>query len=115
MPNSNMLPGLGKVPTPLEVVDSLLDNVGDLVKLPARVGTKTLTAGAEAFSGVKSALDRPTEYADVPAPPDVVVQGAVDGLASIGGGVVKGITGIFDGLKETGDAVKGNLDALIKR
>lgn len=114
MPN-DMLPRLGNIPTPLEVVDSALDNVAELVQLPFRAGKNVSTATAGAFGGVKSALDRPKEYAEVPAPPDVVVRGALEGVASIGGGVVEAVTGVFGAVKETGDGVKRHVDDLIKR
>ncbi|MDO8750927.1 MAG: hypothetical protein Q7K03_07270 [Dehalococcoidia bacterium] len=104
MPNGRIL---GKIPSPLEVVDAGLDTVAEVVQLPARAGSNLFMSGQKATDRIKSAIDKPKEYSQAPAPPDVVA-----GAAS---GVVEGIGGIFDALQKTGEGVRKQIDGLIKR
>ncbi len=112
MPNGRIL---GKIPTPLEVVDAGLDTVAEVVQLPARAGSNLFMSGQKATDRIKSAIDKPKEYSQAPAPPDVVLQGGLDVVAGAASGVVEGIGGIFDALQKTGEGVRRQIDGLIKR
>ena len=112
MPNGRFL---GKVPTPLEVVDAGLDTVAEVVQLPARVGSKVFTSGQQTADRINQAIGRPKDYAEAPAPPDVILQGGLDAATGLASGVVEGIGGVFDALRQTGEGVKHQLDSLIRR
>ena len=112
MPNGRIL---GKIPTPLEVVDAGLDTVAEVVQLPARVGSNLFNTGQKTADRIKTAVDKPKEYAQVPAPPDVVLEGGLDLVAGAASGVVEGIGGIFDALQKTGEGVRRQIDGLIRR
>lgn len=112
MPNGRFL---GRIPTPLEVVDAGLDSVAEVVQLPARVGSKVFMSGQQTAERVNQAIGRPKEYAEVPAPPDVILQGGLDAVTGLASGVADGIGGVFDALQQTGEGIKRQLDALIRR
>jgi hypothetical protein len=112
MPNGRFL---GKVPTPLEVVDAGLDTVAEVIQLPARAGSNLFNTGQKTADRIKAAIDKPKEYAQVPAPPDVVIEGGLDLVAGAASGVVEGIGGIFDAVQKTGEGVRRQIDGLIRR
>jgi hypothetical protein len=112
MPNGRFL---GKVPTPLEVVDAGLDTVAEVIQLPARAGSNLFNTGQRTADRIKAAIDRPKDYAQVPAPPDVLLEGGLDALSGAASGVVEGIGGIFDAVQKTGEGVRRQIDGLIRR
>ena len=105
----------GKVPTPLEVADAGLDTVAEVLQLPARAGANLFTTGQRTADRIRTAIDRPKQHAEVPAPPDVVLQGGLDALSGAASGVVEGIGGIFDAVQKTGEGVRREIDGLVRR
>ena len=109
-----MTPRFGKIPTPLEVVDAGLDSAAEIVQLPARLESSLATATQHTAEKVKAAIDKPKNYSEVPAPPGTVMEGGLDAAASLAGGVVEGISGIFNAVQQTGEGVKKQLDQLVR-
>lgn len=109
-----VLPRFGKIPTPLEVVDAGLDSVAEVVKLPARLMANVGQSGITTAQGISSAIDMPKNQSEIPASPDVVIQGALNTLTSVAGGVVDGISQGVKSVQETGEGVKGQLDQLLR-
>ncbi len=109
------LPRFPKVPTPLEGVDAGLDVVAEVVTLPARVAASLGHTIEQTAQGVGRAIAKPKDAGPVPAPPDVIVGGALEAATSIAGGVVDGITGVVGAFQQTGEGVKAQIDALVKR
>lgn len=105
----------GRIPSPLEVVDAGLDSIAEIVQFPARVGSELAASAQHTAAGVKGAVDQPKNYAEIPAPPDVVVNGALEAASSLAGGIIEGVTGIFGAVQETGLGVKGQIDSLVRR
>lgn len=105
----------GKIPSPLEVLDAGLDAVAEVVQFPARLGSELAASVQHTAAGVKGAVDQPKNYAEIPAPPDVVVNGALEAVSSVAGGVIEGVTGVLDAFQQTGLGVKGQIDTLVKR
>jgi hypothetical protein len=109
-----MLPRLGKIPTPLEVVDAGLDSVAEVAKLPARLMANLGQSGAQAAQGIQSAIDQPKNVAEIPASPDVVIKGGLSTLTSVGSGVVDAIQKGVQSVQETGEGVKAQFDQLLR-
>ena len=105
---------LGRVPTPLEVADTGLDTVAEVVQLPARVGSNLFGAGQRTLDRISAAIEQPKATADVPAPPDVVLRGGLAAVSGAASGVVEGIGGVFDAFQKTADGVRRHIDGLIK-
>jgi hypothetical protein len=106
---------LGKVPSPLEIAGAGLDTVAEVIQLPGRAVGNVLSAGQGAVSRVVGAVDRPKSYSDIPAPPDVVVEGALDAVTGVASGVIEGVSGVFSAIQDTGDGVRRNLDRIVRR
>ena len=105
----------GRIPSPLEVVDAGLDSVAEVVQFPARVGSHLAMTGQHAAEGVKSAIDKPKNLGEIPATPEVIVDGGLEAASKLAGGVVEGVTGVFESIQETGLGIKGQIDALVRR
>ena len=109
-----VLPRFGKIPTPLEVADAGLDSVAELFKFPSRLMANLGQSGITTAQGISSAIDMPKNQAEIPASPDIVIQGAISTVTSVASGVVDGITKGVLSVQETGEGVKGQLDQLLK-
>lgn len=112
MPNGRFL---GKIPSPLEVVDAGLDTVAEVAQLPARAGSNLFNSAQKATDRIRAGIDKPKEYSQVPAPPDVVIEGGLDVVAGAASGVVEGVGGIFDAVQKTGEGIRRQIDGLIRR
>jgi hypothetical protein len=106
---------LGKVPSPLEIAGTGADTVAEVVQLPGRAVSNILGAGQGIVDGIVRAVERPKSYADIPAPPDVVVEGALDAVTGVGSGIIEGVSGVFQAVQDTGDGVRRNLDRIVRR
>ena len=105
----------GRIPSPLEILDAGLDSVAEVIQLPARLGANLGTAAQHTAQTLQGAVDKPKNYAEIPAPPDVVAGGGLDAVAGVAGGIVEGVSGVFQAIQETGNGIKGQLDQLVKR
>jgi hypothetical protein len=106
---------LGKVPSPLEIVGGGLDTVAEVVQFPGRAARNVLGAGQGALDRVVGAVDRPKGYGDIPAPPDVVAEGALDAVTGVASSIVEGVGGLFTAVQDTGDGIKRNIDRVVRR
>ena len=106
---------LGKVPTPLEVLDTVLDAGAEVAQLPARVGSNLFLAGKETMDGVNAAIEQPKVAGEVPAPPNVVLRGGVAAVTSVVSGAVKGLGGGLDAVRQTADGVRRHIDGLVPK
>lgn len=105
----------GRIPSPLEVVDAGLDSVAEVAQFPARALSHVASSTQHAAEGVKAGIDQPKNYSEIPAPPDVIVNGGLEAASKLAGGVIEGVSGVFDSIQETGMGVKGQIDALVRR
>ena len=104
-----------KVPTPLEVADTGLDTVAEVVQLPARMGSNLFGAGKRTMDGVAAAIEQPKAAGEVPAPPDVVLRGGLGAVTAVASGVVEGIGGVFDAFRQTADGARRHIDGLVPK
>lgn len=102
----------GKIPSPLELADAVLDSVAEVVQLPARVAGNVTGAIQHGAEGIKQGIDKPKAQAQVPATPDVIIQGGLDAAAGAAQGVVEGVSGVFKAVQETGEGVRRQLESL---
>lgn len=98
--------GLGKIPTPLETVDAVADIANQVARTPARVAGNVLMAAGQAFKNVGADIARPAEYSEIPPPPDVLFEPVISGVSHIIGGVINSAKGAADGVVETFDGVR---------
>jgi len=105
---------LGKVPTPLELVDAGLDSIAEVAQLPARLIQNVAHAAEQGAQGIQQGISKPKDYAQVPAPPDTIIQGGLDAVTGVANGVISGVTGVFKAVQDTGEGVRRQLDSLRK-
>jgi hypothetical protein len=106
---------LSRVPSPLEIAGGGLDTVAEVVQLPGRAVGNVLGAGERAVGQVVGAIERPKGYGDMPAPPDVVVEGALDAVTGVASSVIEGVGGVFNAVQDTGDGIRRNIDRVVRR
>ena len=105
---------LGKIPSPLELVDAVLDSVAEVAQLPAKLAGNVAHAVEQGSQGIQAGIAKPKDVAAVPAPPDTIIQGALDAATGAANGIVTGISGAFKAVQETGEGVRRQLDSLRK-
>jgi len=110
MPN-----GLGKLPTPLEAVDTVADMINQVARTPFRVGGNALTAAGQALKNIERDLAKPAEYAEIPPPPDTLVGSVISGFSHAVEGVITTVKGAVDGVVETGDGLKREIQQIVGR
>lgn len=106
---------LGKIPTPLEGVDVVADGANQLFATPARVAANVAGAAARMAENLKADIARPRDYSEIPPPPDVLIEPAFSGVGHIVEGVMSMAKGAIDGVVETIDGVKREIDTFIRR
>lgn len=105
----------GKIPTPLEAVDTVADVVNQVFSTPARVAGNALGAASQAFKNLESDIARPRDYTEIPPPPDVLVEPAVSGVTHIVDGVINTAKGAVDGVLATADGIRSELQQFVRR
>ena len=110
-----MPPQFGKIPTPLEVVDTAADVVNQVFSAPARIFGNALSQAGQTFKNLESDIAKPREYAEIPPPPDVLVEPAVSGVSHIVEGAIGTVKGAVDGVLQTADGVRKEVSQLIRR
>ena len=103
---------LGKLPSPLELADTVLDSVAEVVQLPARVAANVTGAIQHGAEGIKQGIEKPKAQAQIPATPDVVIQGGLDAAAGAAQGIVEAAGGVFKAVQDTGEGVRRQLEGL---
>jgi len=110
MPNA-----LGKLPTPLEAVDTLADLANQVARTPFRVVGNALTAAGQTFKNIESDLARPADYAEIPPPPDVLVGSVISGVSHLVQGALNTAKGAVEGVVETGDGLRKEIQQMVGR
>lgn len=105
----------GKIPTPLEVVDTVADVANQVFSTPARVAGNALTQAGQTFKNLEGDIARPRQYAEIPPPPDVLVEPAVSGVSHIVEGAIATVKGAVDGVVQTADGIRSEVTQLVRR
>ncbi|GAI01058.1 unnamed protein product, partial [marine sediment metagenome] len=79
---------LGKLPTPLETVDTVADLANQVVRAPFRVVGNALIQAGQAVKNIESDIAKPAEYAEIPPPPDVLAGSVMSGVSHAVEGVL---------------------------
>ena len=110
-----MARGLGKLPTPLETVDTVADIANQVARTPFRVGGNALINAGQALKNIESDIAQPAEYAEIPPPPDVLMGSVISGVSHVVEGALNTAKGAVDGLVETGDGLRREINQFIGR
>jgi len=111
MPNGR----LPKLKTPLELVDAGADVVNQVFRTPARVVGNVTGAISQAAKNLESDIARPAEFSEIPPPPDALVEPAISGVSHIIEGAINTVKGGVDGVLETAEGVRRELQQLTGR
>lgn len=110
-----MPPQMPKLRTPLELVDLGADLANQLFSTPARVIGKTFEAVERTAKNLEADIARPREHAEIPPPPDVLVEPAISGVGHIVEGAINTVKAGMDGIIETADGVRREVQTFIGR
>ena len=105
---------LGKIPTPLEAVDTVADLANQVVRTPFRVVGKALTEAGQAAKNIESDIAKPAEYAEIPPPPDVLINSVISGVGHAVDGAISTVKGVVDGVLETGEGIKREIEQITR-
>ncbi len=105
----------GKIPTPLEAVDTVADLANQVARTPFRVAGNALTNAGQALKNIESDIAKPADYAEIPPPPDVLVGSVVSGVSHAVEGVINTVKGAVDGVLQTGDGIKREIEQIVGR
>jgi len=106
---------LGKLPTPLETVDMVADMANQVARTPFRVGGNALINAGQALKNIESDIAQPAEYTEIPPPPDILVGSVISGVSHAVEGALNTAKGAVDGLVETGDGLRREINQFIGR
>lgn len=110
-----MAPQIPKIVTPLEAVDTVADMVNQVFRTPARVMGNALSAAGQAFKNLEADIARPAEMAEIPPPPDALIEPAISGVGHIVDGVIGTVKGAVDGVLATAEGIRKEVTQLIRR
>lgn len=108
-------PLLGKVPTPLELGDTVADVANQVACTPLRVVGNMTEAASRMAKNLEADMARPREYAEIPPPPDVLIEPVFSGVSHIVQGVMGVVKGGIDGVVETVEGIRREVDTLVRR
>lgn len=106
------MPPNDKIPTPLEVVDTGADIVNRIFGAGAKIAGNALTAAGQAFKDVERDISAPREAAEIPPSPDQLISPIFKGVGHIIGGVINTGKGVVDGVIETAEGVRHEIESL---
>jgi|GEM_PF-2653871 len=106
---------LGKLPTPLEAVDTVADLANQVARTPFRVIGNALTQAGQAAKNIESDIAKPADYAEIPPPPDVLVGSVISGVSHAVEGALNTAKGAIDGVVETGDGLRREIQQIVGR
>jgi len=106
---------LGKLPTPLETVDTVADLANQVVRTPFRVAGNALLAAGQAVKNIEADIAKPADQASIPPSPDVLIGSVMSGIGHAVEGVLNTAKGAVDGLVTTGDNLKRELEQIARR
>jgi len=107
--------GLGKIPTPLEAVDTVADLASQIGRTPFRVIGNALTNAGQAAKNIENDMATPANYSEIPPPPDVLVGSVISGVSHAVEGAINTVKGAVDGVVETGDGLRRELQQFVGR
>lgn len=110
-----MARGLGKLPTPLETVDTVADLANQVARTPFRVVGNVLTEAGRAAKNIEGDIAKPANYAEIPPPPDLLVGSVVSGVGHAVEGALNTAKGAIDGVVETGDGLRREIQQFVGR
>lgn len=110
-----MARGFGKIPTPLEAVDTVADLANQVGRTPFRVVGNALSNAGQAAKNIENDIAKPADYAEIPPPPDVLIGSVVDGVGHAVEGVISTVKGAVDGVVETGDGIRREIQQIVGR
>lgn len=110
-----MVDRLLKLKTPLETIDMAADIANQVARAPGRVAGNALLAAGQAFKNVESDIAKPAKYPEIPPPPDVMVESAVAAGSHIVEGAINTVKGAVDGVVETADGIKREIQTFTGR
>ncbi|KKM83105.1 hypothetical protein LCGC14_1312770 [marine sediment metagenome] len=110
-----MVNRLGKIPTPLEAVDTVADLANQVARTPFRVVGNALTAAGQAAKNIESDIAKPADFAEIPPPPDVLIGSVIAGVTHVVEGALNTAKGVVDGIVQTGDGVRRELEQIVGR
>ena len=96
-------------------VDTVADLANQVARTPFRVVGNALTAAGQAAKNIESDIAKPAEYAEIPPPPDVLVGSVISGVGHAVEGVITTIKGAVDGVVETGDGLRREIQQIVGR
>ncbi len=110
------MPGpLGKIPSPLELVDGAADIVNQVARMPGRV-VEGLASGVASTTGkLMSDIKSPADYKQTPKPPAVLIKPVFSGVAHVVEGAISVVKGGLNGVVQTFDGIKGDVDQRLSR
>jgi hypothetical protein len=110
-----MANGLGKIPTPLETVDTVADMANQVARTPFRVAGNAFTSAGTALKQIEQDLARPADYSEIPPPPGVLAGSVVSGVSHAVEGVINTAKSAVDGLVATGDGLRREVNQFVRR
>lgn len=110
-----MVNRLGKLPTPLEAVDTVADLANQVARTPFRVIGNALSNAGQAAKNIEGDLAKPADYSEIPPPPDVLVGSVVDGVSHAVQGVINTAKGAVDGVIQTADGIRNEVSQMVRR
>ncbi len=110
-----MVNRIGKIPTPLEAVDTVADLANQVARTPFRVVGNALSAAGQAAKAIESDIARPADAAEIPPSPDVLIGSVISGATHLVEGVLGTVKGAVDGVIETGDGLRRELQQFMPR
>lgn len=110
-----MPPQMPKLKTPLEVVDLGADIANHAFRTPAKIFGNALSAAGQTFKNLEADIRRPADYAEIPPPPDVLVEPAISGVGHIVEGAINTVKGAVDGVLESADGVRREIQSFVGR
>ena len=109
------MPVMPKLKTPLEAVDVVADMANQAFRTPARVLGNALSAAGQTFKNLEADIRRPADYAEIPPPPDVLVEPAISGVGHIVEGAINTVKSGVDGVLETADGIRREIQSFVGR
>ncbi len=109
------MPPIRKIPTPLEAVDLVADLANQAFSTPARIGGNALGAASQTLKNLEADIARPRQHAEIPPPPDVLIEPAISGVSHIVSGVMGVAKGAIDGVVETVDGMRREVETFVRR
>lgn len=110
-----MMNRMGKIPTPLEAVDTVADLANQVVRTPWRLLGNVLTNAGQAAKNIESDIAQPADYAEIPPPPDVLVGSVFSGMGHAVEGAVNTVKGGIDAVVQTGEGIRREINQFIGR